>query len=208
MGFDTTGGMGMEENNWGFQDATQQEESQFPSSRFMIALGFGGDLTYLPLGPSVQMIIPLVVKNRPFAYLAVVFIDIILAIAVKPSLSMNSQYPTPFETAWRHSLHNSQGQYMPDQHMPVQNVSFIGGNSSAPSADEATAEQAAMRDPLFPPGIGISLLLETPFPFRSMESSTIFWVMLVDLAKAPIWLVLVASAIIHIFSHLGYNRNK
>ncbi|MCL1918416.1 MAG: hypothetical protein FWG14_08895 [Peptococcaceae bacterium] len=182
------------------------QDLEYPLSPFTLALSFAASITHLRIGPSTGIFIPLISNSWPFAYVAVILLDIFAALAVKRSLIIEGQIPAPFEFAWRN----------PDQEYILGAPRIAGQSASAPEAtpsdnpgsDNPVSDNPPPDGPLFPPGISINLVLDTPLRTRRSDSSAVFIYQIIDFPKVPCWLLIVATFIIYSISHIYWHSTK
>ncbi|MCL1851595.1 MAG: hypothetical protein FWF88_00985 [Peptococcaceae bacterium] len=188
-----------------------QNPLEYPLSPLRLSLSLVTDLTHQDVGPSSGVIFNIINCNIPYAYFLVVFLDALSAMAVKHSFFTESQMPALFETAWRNpgqAMGQAMGQgqglgqeqglgqglgqgQRQGERSPVQ---FPG----VPSPDQSSPQEDSSSDPLFPQGIGVNLLIDTPFRIRDRDSSTVFVYQIMDFPKAPPWIPPVIALIIYI----------
>jgi hypothetical protein len=183
------------------QYISQSEGSSDRLSVFKLGLGFGGLLTCRSTGPAVNILVPIIINKIPFAFLSVIFLDFLSALAVKRSFLAEAQNPELFETAWRASLLSPKAQAAARSESPLHSM-------LSPDNGQHQKTAALSEDTLFPPGIDMFIFLATPFHTRNSQSSAIFVYQLIDLPKAPSWILPVASLIIYIIEHVKYVSNK
>ncbi|MCL1791807.1 MAG: hypothetical protein FWG40_10790 [Peptococcaceae bacterium] len=164
------------------RELVNQDPPEYPLSPFRLSLSLVTDLTHQDVGPSSGVIFNIINGDIPYAYFVVVFLDVLSVMAVKRSFFAESQMPTLFETAWRNS----------------EQVIELGGIGAGASSSQNLLSPESLSDPLFPQGIGVNLLIDTPFRVRGRDSSTVFVYQIMDFPKAPPWIPPVIALIIYI----------
>ena len=189
------------------------ENLEYPLSPFTLAMSFAGNLTHLPIGPSTGIFIPIISNSWPFSYVAVILLDIFAALAVRRDWVISGQIPTLFETAWRNP--EQEAYLLGTQRIPQPNLSPSATPAPAPndsisngSTQDPATENPTDKDPLFPPGVSINLVLDTPLHTNNHESSAVFIYQVTDFPNVPSWLLPIVSFIIYSISHILWRNKK
>lgn len=165
-------------------------------SPFMFGIRIAGSLTPQDLGPSTGLVIPLFRNRMPFAFLSVVLLDFLAALAVKRSMITDAHMPDPFEAAWRN---------------PQQSSFFAArpiSQQNAPANEVSAPANGASIEPLFfqrpDQGLSLTVVLEAPLDSRHTESSAVFTFLLMECPRIPAFILPIVALTIYVVNHFRW----